>query len=327
MLYQLTLDADGEVAKAARETSAGLPDGVLLKVLAEPLDPRVLDLFAELCLPRPAAVEVILINRVTDDATVLYVTRNAGERELEIVAANEARLVRAPQIIEALYLNPKARMSTVDRVMEMAARRGLRLEGIPAFDEAMAALGLAPSIGPSSSPGAEALTPPAAADASFEEMLTLGADLQPGELDPANLVDDSTDERQQRLQALTPSAKVRLATLGNQFHRQVLVQDSNRVVAMAVIKSPALTDMEVQRIAASRTVLDDVIRYIANSKDWLKNYGVKKSLANNPKCPLGISVRLLTHLHPGDLRQIAKSRNIPAALRTAATQLDNQRRR
>jgi len=327
VLYQLTLDEDKEVAEAARKTACELPDDVLLKVLTEKLDPRILDLLAELCMSRPAAVEAILINWATDDATVFRIAQQAGERELEMVAANETRLVRCPALIEAMYMNRQTRMSTVDRVMEMAVRRGLRLDGIPAFEEAQAALGIATAPAAAFADAAESSL--VAADNTFEQMMAMTEGPEDvGDLDgqPAE-GDQGGKEKQQRVQSLSATAKVRLATLGSQFHRLILVQDSNRVVAMAAIKSPAITDMEVQRIASSRTVIDDVIRYIAGNKDWLRNYGVKKHLANNPKCPLAVSVRLLPHLHPGDLRSIAKSRNIPAALRSAATQLQNQRRR
>jgi hypothetical protein len=348
VLYQLTLDADAEVAGAACKTAAELPDGVLLKVLAEPLDARILDLFAELCAPRPPAIEAILLNWATDDLTVLHITVDAGERQLEIVAANETRLVRTPSIIEALYLNKHTRMSTVDRVMEMAVRRGLRLDGIAAFDEIAASLGLAappPAVAPvpgteaffAAGPPAEAAGEPAgpqalpvdSGDTAFDSLLDMPSGLEAADAEEPEqtLSEAASDDKGKKIQLLNPSAKIRLAMLGNQFHRAVLVQDSNRMVAMAAIKSPSVTDMEAQRIAASRTVADDVIRYIANNKEWLKNYGIKKNLANNPKTPLTVSVRLLPHLHASDLRLVAKSRNIPAALRNAATQLEQQRRR
>ena len=87
--------------------------------------------------------------------------------------------------------------------------------------------------------------------------------------------------------------KIRLATLGNAFCRQTLVRDSNRLVAMAAIRSPGITDMEVIRAAGNRAVSEDVIRYIANSKDYLKMYPVKLSLIGNPKCPLALTLKML----------------------------------
>jgi hypothetical protein len=96
-------------------------------------------------------------------------------------------------------------------------------------------------------------------------------------------------------------------------------------VAMTVIRSPQITDMEIQRIAGSTNVCDDVIRYIANSRDCSKDYAVKLALVSNPKCPLGSSLRFLAYLHQGDLRNIARSKNIPGTLATAAKKLLQQR--
>jgi hypothetical protein len=73
--------------------------------------------------------------------------------------------------------------------------------------------------------------------------------------------------------------------------------------------------MEIQRIAGSTNVCDDVIRYIANSRECSKNYAVKLALVTNPKCPLGSSLRFLAYLHPDDLRNISRSKNIPGRTR------------
>src|SRR5882724_2665409 len=49
VLYQLSLDADANLAAAARATAVGLPDKMLGGSLSDPkVDARVLDLFAEL---------------------------------------------------------------------------------------------------------------------------------------------------------------------------------------------------------------------------------------------------------------------------------------
>jgi hypothetical protein len=79
--------------------------------------------------------------------------------------------------------------------------------------------------------------------------------------------------------------------------------------------------MEVVAAASNRGVCDDVIRYIANNRTYIKDYAVKLSLVNNPKCPLGNSLRLMSFLHPEDLRALSRSKNVPAALATAAKKL------
>jgi hypothetical protein len=139
-LYQLSLDADPALAQTARKTAAELPDRLVQPALPEALDPRVLDFFARQLTARPALLEPILINRAVDDETFVYLAGACDERELEIIAANEERVLRCPRILSALYLNRRARQSTVDRLIELLARNGVRCDDIPVFDEAVQAI-------------------------------------------------------------------------------------------------------------------------------------------------------------------------------------------
>lgn len=115
--------------------------------------------------------------------------------------------------------------------------------------------------------------------------------------------------------------KIRLATLGNAYCRQTLLRDSNRMVALAAIRSPQITDGEVVKAAGNRSLSEDVIRYIANRKELVKQYAVKLALVGNAKCPLGIALRLLPTLHGEDIKQLARSKNVPGALSLAARRL------
>ena len=76
--------------------------------------------------------------------------------------------------------------------------------------------------------------------------------------------------------------EIRLATIGNAYCRSVLIRDSNRLVAMSVVRSPAITDGEIVAAAANRAVCDDVIRFIANSREHTKDYAVKQALVTIP---------------------------------------------
>ncbi len=53
----------------------------------------------------------------------------------------------------------------------------------------------------------------------------------------------------------------------------------------------------------------------------MKNYIVVKNLANNPKTPLDISLRLLIRLTPNDLKHLSGNKNVPETLRTNAVKL------
>ena len=61
---------------------------------------------------------------------------------------------------------------------------------------------------------------------------------------------------------------------------------------------------------ADRELLDEVCR----RKEWVSNYQVRLALATNPKTPLSVAVRFVPTLLPRDLRQLAKSKNVPTAV-------------
>ena len=112
--------------------------------------------------------------------------------------------------------------------------------------------------------------------------------------------------------------KLRLALVGSATARAILVRDPNKMVSFATVTSPTMTEAEATSIAHSRQIGEEILRYIGNKRDWLGNYEVKKALLFNPKTPIGVSMKFLSHLHVADLRGISKSRGIPSALKAAA---------
>ncbi len=130
-----------------------------------------------------------------------------------------------------------------------------------------------------------------------------------------------------RLLNMTVVEKIKLALFGNREVRSILIKDPNRVVATAVLQNPRITEDEVIRIAQSRNVCDDVLRAIASSREWTRNYQVKLALVQNPKTPLSISLKFLPHLYERDLQNISKSKNIPTALSMAARKMIGEKRR
>lgn len=315
-LYQATFHDNSKIAASARKTATDLPDSVLEGALATPLPAPVLDLFAELCRERTKHVERILLNRATGDETIVRLARSLRQEPLlEIIAKNEERLLRHPPIIEALYLNKATRMSTANRCVELAVRNGVELE-IPAYKEIARSLGAEPKY---DDPGDQAMAD-AATDATFAEAVASGDD--GAEMPGDEELDEEQDLRKRAsLVGLSVAQKIRLCMIGSGYHRALLLRDPNRIVALAAIKSPLIKETEVVRVTQSRSVNDDVIRHIAQNRDWLKLYQVKVGLLNNPKTPLPTSMRLLPHLRLNDLRALTRSRNIPNALRQAATQL------
>ncbi|MCW5802060.1 MAG: hypothetical protein KIT31_06710 [Deltaproteobacteria bacterium] len=136
VLYQLSLDSDTTLVNAARVTSIGLPEKLLAGTLGDPkLDARIIHFFALLALDKASVFDAVVMNAATADQTVATMVARCGAREVDLVATNEQRLLRHPEIIGAMYMNRRARMSTVDRVVELAVRNNVRVPGLAAWDE------------------------------------------------------------------------------------------------------------------------------------------------------------------------------------------------
>lgn len=125
---------------------------------------------------------------------------------------------------------------------------------------------------------------------------------------------------------LRPMEKIRLALLGTNFERFVLIRDSNKAVCMSAIKSPKVNDNEVVAYSANRTLARDVIAYIAKRREWTKLYSVRFNLVLNPKTPMALAMGFMNRLHAHDVKKVAFSKNIPSALATAARRRMEQRK-
>ncbi len=319
VLYQLSLDGDAGLATSARGTLDGLPDRVLEGALADPrLDRRVLDLFAETVRSKTALIDKIILNTSTADETLAELAGKVGALQVDLIAQNEQRLLRHPAIIGAMYNNLQARMSTVDRAVELAVRHDLKVPGISAWDELVAAFtGIkrrndakkqAAAKGEEARPeGGEIVeVPDDQADAIFAAAAR------------ATASSEAEAEANLPISKMTVPMKIRLATLGNSFQRSVLIRDPIKMVSLAAIKAPGVNDMEAARLAGNHSMSDDVIAYIASRRDWTKLYGVKLSLITNPKTPIPAAIRFLDHLREKDLRQVARSKSIPSAVAAGA---------
>jgi hypothetical protein len=402
VLYQLSLDPESNLAQSARATAAALPEKLLAQTLASPIiDPRVLDFFAQLVADKPEVFDAIARNPRVADTTIATLASRAGSREVDQIAENEQRLLRHPEIIAAMYMNRRARMSTIDRVVELAVRNNVRVPGVAAWDEVARALtgegGASTADDPLfdavigvrddsvlTSGDAEQSPPeedePVEVKASLRMIelhiffrphaamvrvplrrtrMVLGsaasADAKLGDVPPQWLqveLDDTrvtvvlvrTNERHTLtlnqavvvdgarvilapvpFRDLPIRSRIRAAIVGDAFIRGEAIRDPAKLVAMAAIKSPGVTDIEAARYARNQALAEDVVRYIAGNRNWTKLYGVKVSLCQNPKAPLSETTRLLPFLRQKDLTHLGRSKSIPSAVAAQARKLIAQR--
>lgn len=129
----------------------------------------------------------------------------------------------------------------------------------------------------------------------------------------------------QQVQRMNVAQKVKFAFRTDKEGRALLLKDSSKLVVMAVLNSPKITEQEIEGVAKSRAVSEDVLRAVARKKEWMANYAVKLGLAGNPKTPVGIAMSQLPLLKTKDLGFLGKDRGVPEAIRNAAQRLVRQR--
>jgi hypothetical protein len=129
----------------------------------------------------------------------------------------------------------------------------------------------------------------------------------------------------QRVAKMTVAQRVQFAIKGGSEARRTLIRDSNKVVQRAVLQSPRLTDQEVEAFASMSTLTDEILRLIANNRNFRKNYAVVRNLINNPKTPLDVSLHMLPMINAIDLKRLTTNKNVPETLRSTAQKLQRTR--
>lgn len=320
VLVCLTFDEDDNVVSAATKSIAELPERILLGALGEGLHPLVLDNLARALPESDKPLEAILTNPQTPDETFAYLADRVGASLLELIVENQVRILRHPPIARAILDNPSVTRATTDRLMDFAVRTGMDFKGLDAYEEARKRISSAPR-----DLEEEKRVRQVVEDSLPEDMMEEEEDEEPATAEQAEENEAKKKTLLQRLHTMTPAQKVVLAQRGNKTVRSALLRDANKVVATAAIKNPGIGESEVAAIASSRAVVDDVIRIIANNREWTRSYAVKLALVQNPKTPVAFSMRFLQTVRTPDLKKIAKSKNVPSALANAAKKLVKKR--
>jgi hypothetical protein len=129
-----------------------------------------------------------------------------------------------------------------------------------------------------------------------------------------------------QISRMTIIERIKVALLGGKDARMILAHDSNRVVRRYVLMNPRITDGEVAAIVASKLADEEILRIVADKKEWMKNYQVRLGVIRNPKTPLVTAINLLPTLMERDLGKLAKSRDVPEGVVVHARRIYLERR-
>jgi hypothetical protein len=329
MLYALAL-VQGEVGNEAIRTFEGMPSEIVVPALQKANHDGVLDWAAARRRTDPFILEAIVTNHASHSNTIARIARMAGANLCDVIATNQVRILEAPQILEQMYQNPHARMATVDRLLELCQREGVKLKGLPGVQAIMDSGRDVFGDDENAAEVEELLKQQSAiADAEAKSLEQLDGMSRAEREEYLRKAEEEAEKGTTNLQAqianMSISQKVRLATVGSRAALNTLVRDPNKLVHMAAVRSPRIQYPDVRAWARNKTLPDGVIGYIATNKDYTRHYEVIHALCQNPKTPLRDTMKFLNHLRSNDLKQLASDRRIPMQVSRQAKQLYRKR--
>ena len=348
----LSRNETGPIQQHAEASIVGLPSSVRVEIVRSQNVPgEALDVFAHVMRDDGEMLRLLVRNEACYDETVRWMARNLRGEVLEFIARNQRRLLRYPPIIESLIANPATPTPVLAPVVETALRNDVETGRIAGFRELARAFfgddlnqfqGQGPLKEDEEGQIAEGQSLVSQAEqgasnsAAFEDLLSRGESERAVDDDEPLIRSAKSLEKEAeqgdgrnnlwaQIQEMSVAEKVRLAVMGDSAARAILIRDPKKVVGIAVMKSPRLTLKEVASFASTKTISDEVIREIAKSREYTKNYAVRLALVKNPKCPPSQALTFLRTLRLNDIRRMAKARDVPAYISRAARQSANRR--
>lgn len=346
ILAHLAHDSDQELAAQARATFQAQRVEDLLATLSAPeIAVPILQFIAEDQSFDRAVYEAILNRAETPDEAVLRFAENAADGHLlELIALNQQRLIRTPALLDAILKNPNRtteaeRRANETRLEFFEKSRGaaqiadeLRAQGQEAAAEFIEQAEFAENL---SVTGVDAAM-------SVEDALFIAkhVEVPDDEVDDSwlafemleQLYEESEEQRQalvekiisetvldgehaperialiRRVLRMNIKDRIKLGMKGDREARGILIRDSNRVVASAVLANNRITEQEVEKIAGMRTVPDEVLRTIGINRTWARNYLIVHNLVRNPRTPLPTAMNILPRIQAKDLKAISTLR-------------------
>ena len=129
----------------------------------------------------------------------------------------------------------------------------------------------------------------------------------------------------QKIARLDIKGRIQLAMKGTKEERSLLIRDGTKIVALAVLDSPKISDGEVEKFASQKNVLEAVLRTIPMKRRFMKHYGIVRNLVFNPRTPLDVSLGLMKNILTHDLRNLAGNKEVSETVRKLALKMFKQK--
>jgi hypothetical protein len=129
----------------------------------------------------------------------------------------------------------------------------------------------------------------------------------------------------QTISKLDIRGRITLAMRGSKEDRSILIRDSTKLVAIAVLESPKVSDGEVEKFALQKNVLEAVLRAIPMKRRFAKNYNIMRNLVQNPRTPIDLSLGLMKGLLIHDLKNLSGNKEVSDTIRKLALRMYKQK--
>jgi hypothetical protein len=358
VLVALSTNDDAQIAAAANETlRAEEPGNLLIAAKGEDTAPNVLAYLATQPDGTPEVYEATILNaRTPDQALSKLAAITTQSSLLELLTINQQRLVRCPEIIDAILQNPACGGEAERRARETRKEFFEKERGARQIADELRARGQTAAA----EFFEEAELTTAAGNLSLDDVWLIAQHIEVSDADlddawlPAERYEELISEtaadalanvqriiENERLESGDLSAervslirrimfmntrdRMKLAMKGDREARSILIRDSNKVVCSAVVNNPRITEQEIENIAAMRTVSDEVLRLIALNRTWARAYPIIHNLARNPRTPIPTVLNILPRIRTKDLQNLSQNKNVSEAVRRQAFRLQQAR--
>jgi hypothetical protein len=315
-------------------------------------------------LASPENLRIGLLPQLAENPSVSEESLDAlavsGSRSIVEALLMSTRVMSSPRLLQGLQANPSLRPNELAEIGKKLAAMEMISEGEPvaaesdASDEVIAGtvtkyleenaaelaaekdkpfqpigMSLDEFAGDADQLGSHAegeASADAVADAATAAAEKEVADASAAKAKKAAAVKESRrDSVLQKIAKLDIRGRITLAMRGTKEDRSILIRDSTKLVAIAVLDSPKVSDGEVEKFALQKNVLEAVLRAIPMRRRFAKNYNITRNLVQNPRTPLDLSLGLVKNLLVHDLKNLSGNKEVSDTIRKVALRMFKQK--
>jgi len=303
LFVHLVQDGEESIRRDAQASLDALDRTAVLEVLGDDgCAHEVLTHFAKRFVKDEQVAEAIVFHRELPDQLLALFAAQGNAKVIDLVLTNQEKLLSTPGLLDRLSVNPALRADQRGMILELLGRVSRLAAGQQASDDE-----------------------PLPMDA--EEAARI-LDVDVGELFEASEIAGGEEFEQaedpdirsayRKIVTLNTAQKAILAMKGGREERMILIRDTNKVVALSVLKNPRLNLNDVEQIATLRNVSQEVLRGVGSNRDWTKSYTVARALVHNPRTPPGVATNFVSRLTNKDLKSLGRDHNVPELIRRMA---------